>query len=288
MPPELNFDELASPSTRVVAVTGGKGGVGKTLISINLGFALANAGQRVILLDGDLGLSNIDVQLGLAPRYTLEHLLSGERTLAELLLQVTDGLHLVPAASGVTRMTRLNAVEHAAIVTAFAELPQHCDVLLIDTAPGIGDQVQRLSAAASHVLVVLCDDPASLTDAYGLIKVLSREQGVRRFHVLVNRVSQGTSAEMLFHRLQRVTDRYLEVQLVYAGEVPDDAMVGRSVRAQRAAIQAFPGCPASRAIQKLAHGMKRWPAPVTANGRIEFFIDRVLAATRAPRLQVVK
>ena len=170
---------------------------------------------------------------------------------------------------------------------AFATLPQHYDTLLVDTAAGLGEQVLQLAAAAAHVLVVLCDEPASLTDAYGLIKVLSRECGVRRFQVLANRVAHGDSGELLFRRLQKVTDRYLDAHLGYAGEVPDDPMLLKAVRAQRAVVNAYPGSPSARALQKLATKVGEWSLPAAGSGRIEFFFER-LQAQRERRLQVVK
>jgi len=278
---------LKKSTTQVIAVSGGKGGVGKTTLAVNLGAALANAGQRVLLLDGDFGLANIDVQLGLTPRYTLQHVLSGERTLAEIIQPVSERLYVVPSASGVASMARLSTTEHAAIVQAFATLPQSFDTLLVDTAAGIGEQVLQLASAAAHVLIVLCDEPASLTDAYGLIKVLGRDCGVRRFQILSNRVSHGESGEMLFRRLQKVTDRYLDVQLQYAGEVPEDPLLVKAVRSQRAVVQAYPGSPSARALSLLAARTREWRLPSAGTGRIEFFFER-LQANRERRLQVVK
>ncbi len=225
---------------QVIAVSGGKGGVGKTTVSVNLAAAMAAAGRRVLLLDGDLGLANVDVLLGLTPRYTLQQVVSGERRLEEVLVDARPNLRVAPAASGVSRMANLDAASHAAIVHAFATLPERFDTLIVDTAAGIGDSVQRFTAAAQHVLVVLRDEPASLTDAYALIKVLSRDNGVRRFRVLVNMMREGASGELLFRRLQRVTDRYLDVQLEYAGDLPEDRQLLKAVRAQRTVIEAFP------------------------------------------------
>ena len=274
-------------ATRVVAVSGGKGGVGKTALTVNLGASLAQAGQRVLLLDGDLGLANIDVQLGLMPRHTLQHVLCGERQLAEIIQPAGDGLHVVPGASGVAHMARLGGSEHAAIVRAFATLPESFDTLLVDTAAGLGDQVLQLAAAAGHVLIVLCDEPASLTDAYGLIKVLSRDCGVRNFHVLTNRVAAGESGEAPYRRLQKVTDRYLDVHLQYAGEVPEDPLMAKAIRLQRAVVRAYPGSPSARALARAAARIGDWPQPAAASGRIEFFFER-LQAQRERRLQVVK
>src|SRR5690349_19124119 len=162
-----------SQPVRVIAVTGGKGGVGKTSVSVNLATGLAGSGKRVVLLDGDLGLANVDVLLGLSPRYTLAHVLSGERTLDEILVKTPQGFHIVPSASGAADLASLGAAAHLGLVQAFSSLASRIDVLIIDTAAGIASGVLQFSQAAQHVLVVICDEPASLTDAYALIKVLS-------------------------------------------------------------------------------------------------------------------
>jgi flagellar biosynthesis protein FlhG len=283
---EKNSTGTGAVNVRTMAVTGGKGGVGKTCLAINVATALAQSGQRVLLLDGDLGLSSVDVMLGLTPRYTLEQMLSGERALQDIILKSPDGVRVVPAASGVARMAALSAREHAAIVHAFATLPAAVDVLVIDTAPGIGESVLRFCAASQQLLVVVCDEPTSLTDAYALIKVLSRNHQVKRFQVLANRMRRG-GGEALFKRLQRVTDRYLEVSLQYAGEIPDDDALTKSVRAQRALLDAFPGSAAARAIKKLAASFLSWPRSEVPGGGLEFFFER-LFATAQPGLKVVK
>ncbi|HVN98921.1 MAG TPA: P-loop NTPase [Steroidobacteraceae bacterium] len=272
---------------QVIAVTGGKGGTGKTTVAVNLATALAQAGRRVLLLDGDLGLASVDVLLGLTPTHTLEQVVSGEARLEEILLRTADGLSVIPAASGVARMAQLGAAEHAAIVRAFAALPGGHDTLIIDTAPGLHAAVLDFCQAAQQQLIVLRNEPASLTDAYALVKVLSRERHVRRFRVLVNMARNGTEAHNLFLRLQRVTDRYLDVALEYAGEIPEDADVPQAVRAQRTVLAAYPSGPAARAYRRLAQDVQRWTAPQQPSGRLEFFFERLLTRPAA-RLQVIK
>jgi flagellar biosynthesis protein FlhG len=286
MSPEHRNHSRAGRSVQTIAVTGGKGGIGKSSLSVNLATALAQTGQRVLLLDGDLGLASVDVMLGLTPQFTIENVLSGERTLEEVVLTTRDGVQVIPAASGVSRMADLGTGEHAAIVRAFATLPHNFDVLIVDTAAGIGEQVRRFSEAAQQLIVVLCDEPASLTDAYALIKVLSREHGLRRFQVVANKVRNG-HGELLFRRLQRVTDRYLEVHLHYAGEIPDDRLLHKSLQAQRAVVEAYPGSPAALAIKQLARQCRKWPQQHDQGGRLEFFFERLFAETQ-PRLKVVK
>jgi len=276
---------LANP-VQVIAVTGGKGGVGKTSVSVNLATGLAAAGKRVVLLDGDLGLANVDVLLGLSLRYTLAHVLSGERTLDEILVKAPQGFHIVPSASGAADLAALGDASHLGIVQAFSSLASRLDALIIDTAAGISSGVLQFSQAAQHVLVVLCDEPASLTDAYALIKVLSRNHGVRRFHVLANMTHTPGAGQTLFHKLERVTGRFLDVILDYAGEVPDDDFMRRAIRAQRPVLDAFPSSPAGRALGKLAAAVESWPVPAGPRGNLEFFVER-LVRRPAVELKVV-
>ncbi len=272
---------------QVIAVTGGKGGVGKTSVSVNLAIALAQAGREVLLLDGDLGLANVDVLLGLTPKGTLEQVIKGEVQLRDVVLPTRQGISVVPAASGISRMAELSNVEHAALIREFNQLPDNYDVLVVDTAAGIASSVRSFTQAAQHVLVVVRNEPASLTDAYALIKVLHREHHINSFKVLVNMTQDNAEAEGLFRRLQSVTDRYLNVQLSYAGEIPDDQYLQKAVRTQRSVMEAFPGSRSSLAFKRLAQAAGRWPIPAGPSGRLEFFFERLLARPPA-RLQVAK
>lgn len=286
MAPELNVIRnpriagLAQP-VQVIAVTGGKGGVGKTSVAVNLATALAATDRRVMLLDGDLGLANADVFLGLSPRYTLAHVLSGERSLDEILVQAPQGFTVVPAASGAADLAQMGATEHLGLVRAFSALARRVDVLIVDTAAGLSHGVLQFSQAAQHVLVVLCDEPASLTDAYALVKVLSRNHGVSRFRVLANQVRTPGSGAGLFERFERVTARFLDVMLEYAGEIPDDDYVRRSIREQRPVVDAYPASLAARAFKKLAARADKWPVPAGPRGNIEFFVERLVQRSPA-------
>jgi flagellar biosynthesis protein FlhG len=280
-----NLDGIAGP-VRVIAVTGGKGGVGKTCVSVNLAASLAQAGRRVVLLDGDLGLANVDVFLGLSPRYTLAHVLSGERTLDEILVTTPHGFQIVPSASGAANLANLDAAAHLGLVQAFSALATRLDVLIIDTAAGIAHGVMQFSQAAQQVLVVLTEDPASLTDAYALVKVLSRNHGVSRFRVLSNQSRAPGAGQELFRRFERVTGRFLDVVLDYAGEIPEDECMRRAVRGQRPVIEAYPSSPASRAFKKLASRADTWPVPAGPRGNLEFFVER-LVQKPAVRLEAV-
>jgi flagellar biosynthesis protein FlhG len=272
---------IANPRpVRVIAVTSGKGGVGKTNVSVNLAAALAQNGKRVMLLDADLGLANVDVMLGLRPEYNLSHVLSGERTLEEILVDAPGGFKVVPAASGVKNMIELGAREHVGLVQAFSELSTPVDVLLIDTAAGLSDGVITFTRAAQEVVVVVCDEPASITDAYALIKVLSRDYGHERFRILANMARSIREGYELFGKIARVTDKFLTVSLDFLGTIPHDDLLRQAVQKQRAVVEIFPASRATQAFKKLAQKVDNWPVPVTASGHVEFFVERLVNARR--------
>jgi flagellar biosynthesis protein FlhG len=280
----LKVSPLANP-VRVIAVTGGKGGVGKSTVAVNLATGLSAAGRRVVLLDGDLGMANVDVLLGLSPRYTLAHVLSGERTLDEILVRAPQGFMVVPAASGAADLASLDATAHLGLVQGFSALGARVDVLIVDTAAGIAPGVLQFSQAAQQVLIVLCDEPASMTDAYALVKVLSRNHGVRNFRVLAN-MAAPAAGENLFKRFEGVTARFLDVSLEYAGAIPEDEALRRAVRAQRPVLEAFPMSSAARAFKKLTACADAWPAPAGPRGNLEFFVERLMRRP-TPHFEVV-
>lgn len=263
---------------RVVCVASGKGGVGKTSVTVNLALALARLGRRVLVLDADLGLANVDVLLGLHPVYTLADVLDGARTLTEVMLEAPLGVKIIPASSGIKRMAELSPAEHAGVIGAFSELDDHYDVLLVDSAAGISDSVITFARASQEVVVVVCNEPASLTDAYALIKLLSRDYGVPRFHVLANRVGGPREGRELFDKLVKVSDRFLDVTLDYMGAVPEDPQLRKAVQMQQAVFEAFPGARSALAFARLAEGLDRWPLPAAPSGHLQFFLERLVAA----------
>jgi flagellar biosynthesis protein FlhG len=276
-----------SPAVQVIAVTGGKGGVGKSTVSVNLATAFAQLGRRTLLLDGDLGLANADVLLGITPRHTLAHVIRGERTLQEIIVDAPQGFQVVPAASGIAQLAALSAAEHLGLVRELAGVCAGLETLVVDTPAGIAPGVLQLVQAAQHVLVVVCDEPTSITDAYALIKVLSRSHGVGRFHVLANMTRERGQGRRLFETLSRVTSRFLDVTLEYAGEVPEDPWLRRSIRDQRPVVDAYPGSPSARALKLVADGADNWPVPPGPRGNIEFFAERLVQRS-APTLEVVR
>jgi flagellar biosynthesis protein FlhG len=267
---------LRQTPVKVITVTGGKGGVGKTNICGNLAVALSMLGRRVMLFDGDVGLANVDVLFGLQPQYTIADVVRGERSLAEVVVTGPAGLMVVPGASGVSDMASLSTAQNAGIVHAFSEITWDLDVLLVDTPAGISDPVLRFAEAAHEVIVVVCDEPTSITDAYAVIKVLSRERNVNRFRIVTNMTREGGHGRLLFEKLLRVTDRFLQVSLDHAGSVPYDDRVWRAVQLQTPFVTAFPTSLAAGALKQLAHRADKWDAPRAARGNIEFFVERLL------------
>lgn len=267
---------------KVIAVTGGKGGVGKTNICANLAVALSLLGRRVMLLDGDLGLANVDVLFGLQPLYNMADVIRGQKSLEEVIVTGPAGVMVVPGASGITELANLNPAQHAGIVHAFSELTCDLDVMLVDTPAGISDLVLRFAEAAHEVVVVVCDEPTSITDAYAVIKVLSRERGVNRFRIVTNMTREGGHGRQLFDKLVRVTDRFLQVSLDHAGSVPYDDRVWRAVQMQTPFVTAFPNSLASAALKQMAHRADKWDAPRAARGNIEFFVERLLKLPNRP------
>jgi flagellar biosynthesis protein FlhG len=266
---------------RVVAITGGKGGVGKTNVSVNLGMALARLGRETMLLDADLGLANVDVLLGLHPRHNLSHVMRGECALEEVILRRPEGLLIVPGSSGLLEMAALGERERYGLIQAFDALSTPLEYLLVDTAAGITPDVIGFARAAQDVVVVVCDEPASITDAYALIKVLHTEQRVDRFHVVSNMVRNANEGSALYRKLATVSERFLDVVLRYLGAIPYDPDLRRAVQRQEAVVSAYPHSRSSLAFLRLARAMDEWPAPRGVGGEVSFFVERLIAGNPA-------
>ncbi len=265
---------------KVIAVTGGKGGVGKTNVSVNLSLALGEMGRRVVLMDADLGLANVDVLLGVRAKKNIADVLSGECRLRELLIEVGENVHIVPAASGTQAMTSLSVHEHSELIHAFSDLGDDLDVLVIDTAAGISDAVVSFVKAAQEVVVVVCDEPTSITDAYALMKLLNRDYNMTRFRVLANMVRSEQEGRNMYSKLSIVTDRFLDVTLQYLGSIPYDESVRKGVQKQRAVLKAFPQCKAALAYRQLATKVDAWPVSTLPRGHLEFFVERLVKGAR--------
>ena len=261
---------------KVIAVSSGKGGVGKTNVSVNLAVALANQNQEVMLLDADMGMANVDVLLGLNPEYDLSHVISGERTLEEVIVEGPAGVKIVPGSSGMSNMANLTSTQHAGLINAFSELGSVIDVLVVDTGAGISDSVISFCRAAQEIVVVVCDEPASITDAYAFIKVMSRETNNDRFQVLANMAHTPREGRELFLKLSKATDRFLDVMLTFMGSIPFDTQLRKAVQHQRAVVEAFPRSASANALKKLANQVIAWPEATQSGGQLEFFVERMI------------
>ncbi len=271
------INNMSNPNpVRVIAVASGKGGVGKTNLSVNLGISLSQMGKKVVLLDADMGLANVDILLGMYPKFNLSHVLSGDKTLDEIMLNGPDGLRVIPGASGIQKMSELSTIEQAAVVHAFSSLDQDLDVLIVDTAAGISAGVINFVRACQEVIVVVCDEPTSLTDAYAFIKLLNRDYGLSNFHIITNMVRTLPQGEALFKKLTKVTDHYLDVTLRFLGPVLFDENLRRSVQKQTPLVISFPVSKASLAIKLIAKKIDAWPINFHSGNYIEFFIERMI------------
>ena len=266
----------AQQPVQVIAVTSGKGGVGKSNVTVNLAVTLAQSGDKVMVMDADMGLANIDVLLGLSPGQNLSHVINGECTLEETIVEGPSGIKIVPASSGIAMMSDLTPAQNAGVIRSFSELTEPVDILLIDTAAGLSDSVVSYTRAAREVIVVVCDEPASITDAYAMVKVMNRDYGVERFHVLANQAHGAQQGRELYNKLARVSQKFLDVTLDFLGSVPYDDCLKKAVQKQKAVVEAFPRSPSAMAFKQIAKKTQQWPTPNNMEGHLEFFIERLV------------
>lgn len=271
-----NMQSKRSP-VRVISVTSGKGGVGKTNVVANLALALCKLGKRILVLDADLGLANMDVLLGLNPRYTIHHVLQGEKRLEEVIVRAPCGFSLLPAASGIQELTDLDPSQRLLLLSEFDSLQDMFDILLIDTGAGISSNVMYFNFAAMEKVVIVTNEPTSLTDAYALIKVLTNKYQQKRFKVLVNASRSGAEAERIFRHLSLVVDQFLRSpSLDFLGWIPYDKQIPIAVRQQQMVLQRYPNTPASKSIVELAEKLLEDGEDNSFEGDIKFFWRKLL------------
>ncbi|MDP2106243.1 MAG: MinD/ParA family protein, partial [Desulfobulbaceae bacterium] len=232
---------IGGPQPRVICITSGKGGVGKSNLTTNLAYSLAKRGKKVLVLDADLNLANVDILLGLTPKYNLHHMFSGEKTLKEVMITGPAGILILPGSSGIMELANLTEAQKLYFLSEMEELNQKLDIMLIDTAAGINANVVYFNLAAQERIVLLTPEPTSLTDAYALIKVLSTRHDVKRFSIVVNQAASEREALAVFRQLSLVCDQFLgTLSLDFLGHIPYDKKLITAVRNQRLVSELFP------------------------------------------------
>ncbi|MDI6870370.1 MAG: MinD/ParA family protein [Bacillota bacterium] len=251
-PGQLLAEPEKAPRTRVLTVASGKGGVGKTNLVVNLGIALAQRGLRVGILDADLGLANIDIVLGMVPPYNLVHVLRGEKALTEIMVRGPEGVQVFAGGSGVYELANVAQWHLDRFIAGLRELDGEMDICLIDTGAGVGRQVMSFVDAAQEAVIITTPEPTAVTDAYGLVKMLSLHNQEATVRIVVNMVESQAEGKAVFERLRAVSHRFLGLDIEYLGSVERDGVVAKAVRDQRPFMISNPHSRAAQAIQRLA------------------------------------
>ncbi|MGD9733358.1 MAG: MinD/ParA family protein [Desulfamplus sp.] len=264
---------------RVISVTSGKGGVGKTNIVGNLAIALRALGKRVVIVDADVGLANIDIIFNLRPKYNISHVISGEMSLQEVMVTTSHGVHIIPGGSGFSNLTQLTHGEKLNLLTEFETLQNIADIILLDTGAGISSNVLYFNSAADECIVIATREPTSITDAYALMKVMSQEYGTKYFKLLVNVVNSKKDAKTVYATLDTAVGRFLKnVVLEYLGNIPSDPKLQKAVISRSTIIDYAPDSPSAQAIKEIAQKIAESPMRISSDGNIKFFMKRVLDA----------
>lgn len=248
----MNRQKKRNKDVRIIAITSGKGGVGKTNIAANFAYIFSKMGKRVLLLDADTGLANIDVILGITPEYSLFHVLHGEKTLSEVTVQGPGGIKILPATSGIQEMVELSRDQKLTLLEELNGLSESLDFMFIDTAAGIAENVMYFNMVAKEIVVVVSPEPTSLTDAYALIKLLYRGYATKRFMLLVNMVSGSNEAKEVYRRLSNATDHFLNLSVEYLGYILRDKTVYEAVKQQSMLVELAPHSKASKCLFAVA------------------------------------
>lgn len=235
----------------IISISSGKGGVGKTTMAVNIAVCLSGEGKRVLLIDGDLGLANVDVVLGLDVRHTIRETVEDGRDLRDTLVKISPGFFVLPASSGVPEMTRLSGEDQELLLKALEGVAGNFDYVLVDTAAGIGESVLWFNNWVSSHCIIFSPDPTSMTDAYALIKVLTTRYNKNNFFLIVNQVQSGKEGKVIFLNMERVLAQFLDIKPEFLGAIPRDNAVVRAIRSQKPFLQTEPDSRASRALKRV-------------------------------------
>jgi flagellar biosynthesis protein FlhG len=272
--PEAFAGKEGKSGIRVISVTSGKGGVGKSNVVVNLAMAMSRLGNKVLIIDADLGLGNINVLLGLRPAFNLNDVFSGEKSLAEVIVSGPGGIKLIPAGSGMQKYTSLSREERLRLLNEMDDLEEEFDTFIIDTESGISDNVVYFTSAAQEIIVVVSPEPTSITDCYALIKLLATNHGERHFKVLINMARDSDEALKSYYRLASVVGRFLDISLDYLGCVVRDELLIDSVKRQRAVYDLYPDSAAARCFAVLARRICQTPSKNGLKGNVQFMFKK--------------
>ncbi|MCC6544138.1 MAG: MinD/ParA family protein [Nitrospirae bacterium] len=270
------FNKPGDNAVKVISVTSGKGGVGKTNVVVNLAYALTESGKNVLILDADMGLGNIDVMLGLAPEYNLYHLINGEKKISEVMTYGPGGMKILPAGSGIQELSELTANQKLNLLSELDRIDSSIDIVLIDTAAGISGNVMYFNTAAQDIIVVASPEPTSITDAYALMKIMHMKYGESRFRLLVNMVRESGEGRDVYRKLSTAADKFLNVSIDYLGHIMQDKSVRMSVLNQRPVVDLYPGSDAGKCYTSLARTVCGWPVNKDIKGNIQFLWRRLM------------
>lgn len=262
--------------TRVLVITSGKGGVGKSTLALNLALNLCARGKRVVLMDADLGLANLDIMLGLVPQYNLHHLILGKKSLKDITITGPYGLAIIPGGSGINELANLDSEELKRIITELGKLDGQYDYMIIDTGAGISKNVITFVLAANEVLVITTPEPTAITDAYGIVKSIARKSGAITLYLVVNRVASNSEGIMVAEKFKLVCQKFLELSITPLGHIVDEPLVGEGIRRQQPFITLFPKTAASANINIIAERLlsddqKKTYSDVRSGGIRNFF-----------------
>lgn len=272
----LRGDAPGQKGIRVISVTSGKGGVGKSNVVSNLAIALSRQGKKVLVIDADLGLGNLDVLLGLSPRYNLNNVLNGEKSISEIIVDGPAGIKIIPAGSGIQEFTSLGQHEKLKLLDELDMLEEKFDIMIVDTEAGISENVTYFAVAAQEIIMVVTPEPTSITDVYALIKLLATRYSEHHFKVLVNMAKDSEDALEVFRKLANVAGRFLDISLDYLGCVVKDEKVVEAVKKQQAVSELFPESEAANCFITLAKRVIENTRQNRLKGNIQFFFQRML------------
>ncbi|MDZ4676116.1 MAG: MinD/ParA family protein [Oligoflexia bacterium] len=262
--------------TRTISITSGKGGVGKTTMVCNMAVQLSRMGHNVLILDGDLGMANVDIMFGTRANHSIRDLFSGNKRIDEVVTQIEPRIWLLPGGSGFNELQNLSEREKRIMLDQLSSLKTHFDYMLIDTAPGIDNNVMYFNTSAQEIYVVVTPDPASFADAYALIKVLHTYHQEKRFSIIANQVRDEQEGLAVFQRLSDVSQKFLYVSLDYVGCIPTDVGVKRATKSQQLVIKTAPEAPASQSIKKMVEKISSSQNSSQVKGGIQFFWEQLM------------